>query len=499
MSPRSLLFLLVAIPAFAGTTPVPKPDGTPATVQNAPVPEATADSVVRVNSTNQSFDFFRPWTKKPPFSRRGLGAVIEGGRVLVTAELVANHNFVELEKPLTAEKSAATVERVDYGSNLAILRPSEPEFLKDFRPLPLDSGARVGDSATVLQLEPNGELAQTSARISSITVSGYPFENIGLLVFRLSAPLQQRDGSFTVPAVRDGRLLGLLMRYDARSQTGDVIPPPVIRQFLDAETPGIPRAGIAFASTRDPQLRRYLGLEEAGGVYVTEILRGGPAEKAGIQKGDVILSVAGQAIDQDGNYSDPEFGRIAFSHLTNTKSRPGGSVPFRIFRDRQIKEVPVVLEVKDRASMLSEPFIVDRAPRFVIVGGLVFLELSRSYLQEWGGNWVKEAPKRLVYYDAFQNEFPPERGKVVILAQVLPTSDTLGYEDLQNLVVSKWNGRVIRQLEDIVEAAKTPVDGFQRIEFEEDPHLIFLDAAAVEKNREALKEQYALPTLERLD
>jgi hypothetical protein len=141
--------------------------------------------------------------------------------------------------------------------------------------------------------------------------------------------------------------------------------------------------------------------------------------------------------------------------------------------------------------------MADRAPRYFVLGGLVFVELSRAYLQEWGSDWAKSAPQRLVYYDAFQNELPEDRGKIVVLAQVLPTPDTLGYEDLQNHVVERVNGRTVRRLEDLAAAAKEPVEGFHKIELEEDPKWIFLDAQSVEANRDGLKKHYALPALER--
>lgn len=461
-----------------------------------------SDSVLRVNSTNQAYDFLRPWMKKAPFSRRGLGALIEGGRILVTAELVANNTFIELEKATTAEKSSATVERVDYDANLAVLRPVDPAFIAGMKPFELDKGVRVGDRATVLQLEPNGEIAQTPGTVTSIVVGGYPLDGMGLLLFRLGAPMQQRDGSFTLPAVRDGRLLGLLMRYDARSQTADLISTPVIEHFLNEVSRktygGFARAGLSFAATRDPQLRRFIGINEPGGVYVTDVLDGSPADRAGLRKGDVILAVDGRPLDQDGNYDDPEFGRIAFSHLTNTVFHPGDSVLFRVFRGGKTLEMPVALQPRDRSKIISESYVVDRAPRFVVMGGLIFLELSRPYLQEWGGEWVKRAPQRLVFYDAFQNELPAGRGKIVFLAQILPTQETLGYEGLENLVVSKLNGRAIKSLDDLADAAKSPVNGFQKIEFEEDPGVIFLDAAKIDTNRDALIRQYDLPALQQL-
>src|SRR5207244_742941 len=67
-------------------------------------------SLVRVNVTGQPYDYFRPWQKKAPVSKRALGAVLSKGRVLVTADLVTNQNYVELERAESGEKTAANVE-----------------------------------------------------------------------------------------------------------------------------------------------------------------------------------------------------------------------------------------------------------------------------------------------------------------------------------------------------------------------------------------------------
>jgi len=483
-----LAFLMaLAVPsAFAGDT----------------APGAAPKFLLRVNSTNQLYEFSKPWIKKPPFSKRGIGALIDGGRILVTAELVANSTFIELEKPATVEKSTATVERVDYDCNLAVLRPADPDFLQGMQPLALNGPLQVGDEATILQLEPNGDIARTLGRITTISVSGYPSESGALLLFKLSAPLQQRDGSFTVPVVREGRLIGMVMRYDVRNQSADIVPTAVIRHFLaELDSPayqGFARLGLAFAPLRDPQLRRYIGLQEPGGIYVSDITPRGSADAAGIKKGDAILAVDGLPLDQDGNYEDPDYGRILFSHFTNTIKHPGAIVRLKILRDGKTLEIPLSMQVANRENAISETQISDTAPKYLILGGLVFIELSRPYLKEWGNKWTSGAPQRLVYFDAFQNELPPDRGRMIILSHVLPTPDTLGYEDLENIVVTKVNGHAVKSLADLSEAAKNPVDGFQKIEFEEDPKLLFLDAASIEANAEELKRHYALPALERL-
>ncbi|NBU68689.1 MAG: hypothetical protein EBS49_03570, partial [Verrucomicrobia bacterium] len=38
----------------------------------------------------------------------------------------------------------------------------------------------------------------------------------------------------------------------------------------------------------------------------------------------------------------------------------------------------------------------DSPPRYVVLGGLVFQELTGAYLQEWGDKWSERAPQRLV-------------------------------------------------------------------------------------------------------
>ena len=466
-------------------------------------PEVTSKSILRVNSTNQVYDLGSPWQKKPPTGRRGLGVLVGDGLILVTADLVANSNFIELELPANAKKSTATIQHIDYESNLALLRATDPEFLAGMIPLKLAEKISIGDSATVLQFETNGEIARTTGRISSISIAPYPLENVGLLVFKISMPLQQRDGSFTLPAVHGGRLVGLLMRYDSRNQTADIIPMPIISRFLASTTQpdfkGFPRLGVSFAPLRDPQLRRFIGLTEPGGIYVTKVTPKSSAASAGLREGDVILAVNGRALDQDGNYEDADYGRILFSHITGTLTPAGGKVVLKILRSGKIEEVPVAMKPLDRSSVVSPSFLSDAAPPYFILGGMVFVELSRPYLQEWGAEWTKNAPQRLVNYDAFQDELPADRGKIVVLAQILPTPDTIGYDNIENVVIKELNGHPVKSIADLAEAAKHPVEGFQKIKLEEDPTWLFLDAASIEANRTQLMEHYELPATERLN
>src|SRR3954468_13794393 len=85
-------------------------------------------SIVRVNVTNQPYDFRRPWGKRNPYSRRAIGAVLPNQRGLVTAELCAHANYIEFESADGGQKVPAAVETVDYECNLALLKADDPAF-----------------------------------------------------------------------------------------------------------------------------------------------------------------------------------------------------------------------------------------------------------------------------------------------------------------------------------------------------------------------------------
>jgi S1-C subfamily serine protease len=462
-------------------------------------------SVIRVNVTTQAYDFARPWGKRAPFSRRAIGAVLPGQRVLVTAEVVANANYVEFETGGGDRKVPAAVEFVDYEANLALLKTDDPEFLKLLKPLEITSAA-VGDVLAVWQLEANGNLLVTTGPMTTAEVIRYPIDESSFLAYRLTTQLQFRESSSSLPVVKDDKLVGIIQRYENTSNNADIIPAPVIQHFLaDAgKTPyeGFPRAGMTFSATRDPQLRRFAGLPGAtpGGVFVTDVLKASPAEKAGIQKGDVILQIDGQAVDQDGNYKDPQYGKIAVTHLLGARHFHGDRIKVSLMRKGQLSELELTLLHRPREEAVIEPYVIDRGPKFYIVGGLVLQELSRQYLKEWGSDWLKKAPEQFVYFDRMQNElFKNGPEKLVILSRVLPSATTVGYEDLAQLVVTKINGMPLKRLADVPTALAKAKNGLHQIDFDGDPTTIYLDAQQVVADEKALSRKYRLPELSRLD
>src|SRR3989449_3796022 len=284
---RTIFLIGIGVVALTASAAAAKKD---AALPSAKEAKQKPLSLVRVNVTGQPYDYFRPWQKKAPISKRALGAVLSQGRVLVTADLVANQNYVELERAESGEKIAANVQVIDYEANLALLEPTEKKFLDGLSPLEFALDTAVGDRLAAWQLEPTGALVVTEGLVTTVQMMRYPVDVGQFLAYRMSISMQYRENSYTVPLVKDNKLAGLLLRYDPRTQLLDVIPAPIITHFLkEAEGEhyrGFPSAGFSFFPTRDPQLRNYAGQTgKPGGVYVTSVEPNSPAMNAGLEVG----------------------------------------------------------------------------------------------------------------------------------------------------------------------------------------------------------------------
>ena len=93
------------------------------TAPAAPIAEAPQliNSVIRINSTSQSWNAGQPWEKTPTSHLRSLGAIVAPGQVLTTGEMVADATYLELESPDGSKTAQAEIVAVDYEANIALL------------------------------------------------------------------------------------------------------------------------------------------------------------------------------------------------------------------------------------------------------------------------------------------------------------------------------------------------------------------------------------------
>lgn len=102
-----------------------------------------------------------------------------------------------------------------------------------------------------------------------------------------------------------GRLIGINTAIFSRSGgsvgIGFAIPSNMVRAVVDAALSGSssferPFIGATFQNIT-PDVAESLGMDKSFGVLVTAVIKGGPAEEAGLKVGDVVMSVQGVRAD----------------------------------------------------------------------------------------------------------------------------------------------------------------------------------------------------------
>ena len=168
---------------------------------------------------------------------------------------------------------------------------------------------------------------QTDASINPGN-SGGPLVNInGEVIGINTAIFREAEGiGFAIPIDRARRIAAELIRH------GEVIP-----VWL----------GLRLQPL-DDDLRETLGVEARWGVLVSHVFKGSPASRAGIRRGDVLLSLGGTRLQQPRNY---------FEVLA---SLPEGSrAELRLERERRTLELALHTETfsDERADQLAEILI----------------------------------------------------------------------------------------------------------------------------------------------
>lgn len=480
-----LLFAFVACdtpetPSPVGKKPaVPEPVETPAT----PAPDIKA-SVVRINSTQQDWNPWQPWEKNPPRKRRALAAIIGPQRVITTAELTADATYLEFESADGTRFTPAKVLAVDYEANLALLGPASEKdgdvFFENTTPFEISTPPQIGSTLDILQVEDNGVALQTPGTLQSIDLASSFLPGHSFLNFMVKASMQSAASSYSLPVLKDGKLAGILMSYDSKDQLCDVASTDIITRFLDATTNGgyhgFPSLGIAIASTEDSSFRQWLKLsDDQGGLYIKSVRKDSPAEVAGVKEGDVLLAADGKAIDRRGYYEHPNYGSLSWGHLIRGEKSVGDTVALSILRDGKPMELNATLTRQEESARLVPTYIFDKAPNYLLKGGLVFQELSRPILESFGKDWMSRAPLNLL--DTYENpeKYQDSMDRVVFLSGVIPTPATVGYERLRNLIVRKVNGKDIRDMKSLIAAFDSNMDELHSIEFDEENLSVYLD------------------------
>jgi putative serine protease PepD len=254
----------------------------------------------------------------------GSGFVLDDhGHVLTNAHVVSGITSVDVTFQ-DGPTVAAHVIGKDEETDLAVLAVDAAGL--DLRPLELgdSSSVRPGDPAVVIG-NPTGEA--TSAGTGRIAATGREVQAPGgyLIdnVFETDAVIEPATSGGPL-LDGDGRVVGVTSRMPGEdSGTGFAVPANTAREVVGKieETGKVVRPYIGVRGTAT-----------AGGVQVSGVYGGGPADKAGVHVGDVIEAIDGKPVTT-----------LADVFREVERHGPGDSVELRVLRDGSRGDVTVML------------------------------------------------------------------------------------------------------------------------------------------------------------
>jgi serine protease Do len=318
------LFASTAVPAPGGESAQPPRAGKTQQLAMEKAAEVLLSAVVRVKMkaipgarSNSSLGEIRD----------GSGVVIdERGYIVTIGYIVIEADAIEITTQ-DNKTVPATLVGYDHASGFGLLKASVPLGVM---PMPMGQSADLALREPVMILPAGGrEMASFAYVVSRRTFAGsweYLLDNA---IFT-SPPTLHWAGAALVN--HDGKLVGigsLLVR-----DTGEPGTPLPGNMFVPIELLKPILADLIEIGRRKEPPRPWLGLatEEAQGrLFVTRVSPDGPADRAGVRPGDIVIGVGGDAVG-----GHEEFYRKMWS-----LGAAGTEVPLKILQGAELREIKV--------------------------------------------------------------------------------------------------------------------------------------------------------------
>jgi len=259
--------------------------------------------------------------------REGSGVVLkDSGLVLTIGYLILEADSIEIidNQGRTVHGSVAGY---DHATGFGLIRPAVPLSPK---------GIELGDSASATQLDRMIFVAyggRDSASVATIAskrrFAGYWEYLIDDAIFTVP-PRMDHSGAALIS--RDGRLMGIgsLLVLDAvvpnRRMPGNMfVPINLLKPILAQLSKNV--------ETREAR-RPWIGLstqEVDGRLFVLRVQEQGPAEKAGLKSGDIILSIHGQSVNSLEDFYKELWGL----------GQAGAAVPLKVLQGSEVRDINV--------------------------------------------------------------------------------------------------------------------------------------------------------------
>lgn len=364
--------------------PVQQVSYNPSAAFNQPDFEAAAaisvHAVVHIKSEFQKkslvyddfFEFFnfggRPQPREyiSPYSAMGSGVIISPEGYIVT-----NNHVVQEATQITVTLNdkrvyEATIVGTDPSSDLALIRIEEKglPFLTYGNSDDVKIGEWVLAVGNPFNLTSTVTAGIVSAKARNINILG----SQGAIESFIQTDAAVNSGNSGGALVNTrGELIGI----NAAIASGNgyytgysfAIPVNIVRKVVDdfLKFGKIQRAylGVYYREI-DDQFAKEKGLSDLRGVYIDEVVEGGPAAAAGIRKGDVILRIDNNAIN----------GKSELMEVIGQKN-PGDQVKVVVHRGDQESEIMVTMQSEDS----RQAYVGDGK---IMIHGATFQPLSAS-------------------------------------------------------------------------------------------------------------------------
>ncbi|UCD85359.1 MAG: trypsin-like peptidase domain-containing protein [Deltaproteobacteria bacterium] len=449
------------------------------------------DAVVKIYTTYNRYNYYEPWKMRSQEQRTGSGCIISGKRILTNAHVVGDQTFIQVRRAGDSRKYTAEVKTVAHECDLAILQVNDQLFFTGIKPLGIGSLAEVRDKIAVYGFPSGGdELCITAGVVSRVGHRKYTHSSAYLLAGQIDAAIN--PGSSGGPVIKDDKIVGVAFQAGSGENISYMVPVPVINHFLkdikDGRYDGIPGLGISWQRTESPDIRsKYNMTEKQTGVLVNKVYPDSTA-KGILSSGDIILSIDGKNIGNDGKIEFRKGERTHFEYLLQNKYI-NDTAKFEILRENKNVNIEIKLSESVNQGRLVPHERYDVAPTYYILGGLVFAPLTLNFLKEWG-NWYDDAPMNLVNY-YYYGEATDDQREIVLLVKILADEANVGYHDWRYKVISYINGKTISTMKDLISAFEEHEGNYHTI-VDEWGYQIVLDKVKVNENSHRILEKYKI-------
>ena len=236
----------------------------------------------------------------------GTGVVIDDkGNIITNHHVIADSDAIVVT--MDSVDYEATLVGQDPTSDLAVLHiDCKPDKLTPIEIGDSDSLV-VGEWVMALGNPFGNQQSVSSGIVSSLNRSSAVQDEDGIAIY---INLIQTDAAINpgnsggALVNKNGELIGinsLIESYSGSSSgVGFAIPSnyamEIANQIIDGKIPVHPYLGVVVMSV-NPYSAEQLGIDEYSGAYVKDVAEDGPAQKAGLLPGDVIIAIDGDPID----------------------------------------------------------------------------------------------------------------------------------------------------------------------------------------------------------